>query len=97
MTERAEHIPDTSFMASDVRRSPDEMFQSVGTMSSLTGPVARQQQNVSQTHSPRFRSLTEKRHKAPTVRGTRNIQKPKGRLFNTRDERRYTTQLMEQS
>ena len=81
-------------MVSDVRRSPDDMFQSVGTMSSMTSPNPRQHHNISQNTSPRFRSMTEKRNKGPTVKGTRNVQKPKGRLYNTRDERRYTTQIM---
>ena len=82
-------------MMTDVRRSPDDMFLSVGTMSSMTSPQPRQQHhNISQNNSPRFRSMTEKRNKGPTVRGTRNVQKPKGRLYNTRDERRYTTTQM---
>ena len=69
-------------------RSPLDMFNSNITISDAASPVKAENFSPRRTQFP----ATEKKGRLqPVMQKPRRLEKPRGRLFNTKDERRYNS------
>ena len=71
--------------SSSGHQNPGELLYSINTMSTILSP------KLSRIKNPRKVSMSERKRGStqPVVKQTKSHVKPKGRLFNTRDGRRY--------